>query len=97
MEALPPQLWQVCVGTLRSGTPFEERRIPRCTICWSDSFCFVLSTGFYKNHQLSKSCHQVSCYEELLVLQIAKAIICSRDTSHECGCGFLQLYGFLTS
>ena len=47
MEVPLPQLWQVCVRTLLSGTPF---RIPRCTICWSTSltvFVFVFSTGFF--------------------------------------------------
>ena len=73
MEVLLPQLWQVCVGTLLSGTPF---RIPRCTICWSTSptVCvFVFSTGFFKNHQLSKSCH--------LVDYVQRVNNWSRDTS----------------
>ena len=51
MEVPLPQLWQVCVRTLLSGTTF---RIPRCTICWSTSltvFVYVFSTGFFKNHQ----------------------------------------------
>ena len=55
--------------TLLSSIPF---RIPRCTICWSTSptvFVFVFSTGFFKNHQLSKSCHLV------------RKVFGSRDTS----------------
>jgi len=57
MEALPPQLWQVCVGTLRSGIQFEEHRIPCCTICWSTpptvfALCsqpvFIKTTNFRK-------------------------------------------------
>ena len=61
MEALLPQLWQVCVTILLSGTRF---RLPRCIICWSTSqtvfsFC-VLNQFFFKNHQVSKMCHLVS-------------------------------------
>ena len=58
MEVLLPQLWQICVGTLLSSTPF---RIPRCTICWSTSptVCVLCSRpfffkGFFPKCQLPK-------------------------------------------
>ena len=62
MKVPLPQLWQVCVGTLPSSIPFDERRIPRCTtdllVHISDSFCFrVLYRFFFFKQQLSKSCH----------------------------------------
>ena len=34
LDSIELQLWQVCVGTLLSGTLF---RIARCNICWSTS------------------------------------------------------------
>ena len=55
IEVPLPQLWQVCVRTLLSGTLFQ---IPRCTICWPTCptvFVFVFSTGFFKHHQLLKT------------------------------------------
>ena len=72
MEVQLPQLWQVCVGTLLSGTPF---RIPRCTICWSTSptvFVFVFSTGFF---------YKPPTLEKLSPGTYSMAIFESRDTS----------------
>ena len=56
MEVLLPQLWQVFVAILLSGT---RLRIPRCTVCWSTSltvlsFC-VLNRFFLKTTNFRKS------------------------------------------
>ena len=69
MEVQLPQLWQVCVGTLLSGTLF---RIPHCTICWSTFptvFVFVFLTVFFlktltleKLSQLSPGTYSMSIF-----------------------------------
>jgi len=70
----------------------------------SDSFCFLLSIGFYKNHQLSKSFHQVSCtiLQRQKFAHMTRHMVCGcgflQVTRHMvCGCGFLQLCRFWTS
>ena len=73
MEVPLPQLCQVCVAILLSSILFK---ILRRTICWSTSpivFAFVFSTGFFKNHQLSRI---------LSPSKHCRSIIGSRDTSH---------------
>ena len=84
MDVPLPQLWQVCIGTLLSSTPF---RILDCTICWSTSLictcssCFcVLGRFFLKNQQLSKSCH-LGLATYCMSITVSHGIACTSSCS----------------
>ena len=60
IEVSLPQLWQVCVGTLPSSTPFSEFRILRAPSAGPHLQQFLLCVLYqflFLNHQLSKSFH----------------------------------------